>query len=134
MPTRRALLGAGAGIAVASSSTLLVGSPLAQARPRPRRGRGPNWGQLCAALQGDLVLPGDSRYDRARQLASAQFDHLRPQAVAYCETATDVPISSTASPERRLSSVTSRRSLEFSSARSAIRISRSALNGFSMKS
>ncbi|MFI8930543.1 FAD-binding oxidoreductase [Streptomyces sp. NPDC053474] len=90
MPTRRALLGAGAGIALASSSTLLVGSPLAQARPRPPRGPRTNWGQLCAALQGDLILPSDSRYDRARQLASAQFDHLRPQAVAYCENATDV--------------------------------------------
>ncbi len=46
----------------------------------------------------------------------------------------DVPIRSTASPVRCFSSETSRLSLEFSSARSAIRISRSALNGFSMKS
>jgi hypothetical protein len=51
-----------------------------------------------------------------------------------CDTATEVPISSTGSPALRFSSETSRFSLEFSSARSAIRISRSALNGFSMKS
>ena len=39
-----------------------------------------------------------------------------------------------AAPPRALSSLTSRFSRDVSSARSAIRISRSALNGFSMKS
>ena len=48
--------------------------------------------------------------------------------------ALDVPISSTESPLRFLRSLTSRRSLEVSSARSQISTSRSALNGFSMKS
>ena len=48
--------------------------------------------------------------------------------------ADDMPISSKVSPLRCLRSETSRFSFEVSSARSAIRISRSALNGFSMKS
>ena len=48
--------------------------------------------------------------------------------------AADMPIRSKLSPERCLRSETSRFSFEVSSARSAIRIRRSALNGFSMKS
>ena len=48
--------------------------------------------------------------------------------------AADMPIRSKVSPLRCLRSETSRFSFEVSSARSAIRISRSALNGFSMKS
>ncbi len=48
--------------------------------------------------------------------------------------AADMPIRSKVSPLRSLRSETSRFSFEVSSARSAMRISRSALNGFSMKS
>src|SRR5690606_22878784 len=48
--------------------------------------------------------------------------------------AADMPIRSNVSPLRFFRSESSRRSLEVSSARSAMRISRSALNGFSMKS
>jgi hypothetical protein len=46
----------------------------------------------------------------------------------------DMPIRSNVSPLRFFSSDTSRLSFEVSSARSATRTSRSALNGFSMKS
>ena len=48
--------------------------------------------------------------------------------------ATEPPTMRLAVPERAVRSRTSRRSREASSARSATRISRSALNGFSMKS
>ena len=48
--------------------------------------------------------------------------------------AADVPIRSKLSPLRFLRSETSRFSFEASRARSAIRMRRSALNGFSMKS
>ena len=51
-----------------------------------------------------------------------------------CVIADDMPISSYVSPLRDLSSETSRLSFEVSSARSATRMSLSALNGFSMKS
>ena len=48
--------------------------------------------------------------------------------------AAELPIMRLAAPARARSSLTSRLSREVSSARSATRISRSALNGFSMKS
>jgi hypothetical protein len=51
-----------------------------------------------------------------------------------CVMPDDMPISSMRVAAAGLRSDTSRFSLEVSSARSAIRISRSALNGFSMKS
>ncbi|MEV5546667.1 FAD-binding oxidoreductase [Streptomyces sp. NPDC052309] len=86
MVTRRAVLGAGTGLTLAAS-TVLTGAPPAWARPR-RTTTG--WEQLRAGLRGDLVLPHEAGYDQARQLASAQWDHLRPQAVAYCESAQDV--------------------------------------------
>src|ERR671916_744863 len=42
------------------------------------------------ALRGDLVTPSDPRYDRARVAYWAQFDEVRPTAVAFCETPADV--------------------------------------------
>jgi FAD/FMN-containing dehydrogenase len=36
------------------------------------------------------VRPGSPGYDQARELFDPRFDHVRPQAVAYCETARDV--------------------------------------------
>jgi FAD/FMN-containing dehydrogenase len=42
------------------------------------------------ALRGDLVTPSDPRYERARVAYWAQFDEVRPSAVAYCETPADV--------------------------------------------
>ncbi|GAA2728995.1 FAD-binding oxidoreductase [Actinocorallia aurantiaca] len=55
----------------------------------------PTWDSLGAGLDGDLVLPGDARYDLARQLQLAEFDTVRPAAVAYCATPADVQASVT---------------------------------------
>ncbi|MBN3929578.1 FAD-binding oxidoreductase [Streptomyces verrucosisporus] len=85
MVKRRTLLGA-AGLAAAGG----VLAPAGGAAARPRRTR---WDRLEARLRGDLVLPGDDGYDRARQLASSRFDGIRPQAVVYAETPRDVAVS-----------------------------------------
>lgn len=84
MLSRRALLGAGASTALAASTALLTSSPTTKAWGSSA------WGQLGSGLEGDLVLPGDGGYDRARQLVSAQWDHIHPRAVAYCESERDV--------------------------------------------
>ena len=45
---------------------------------------------LARELQGDVVGRGDRRYDAARVLFNTRFDGIKPLAVAFCETATDV--------------------------------------------
>lgn len=47
------------------------------------------WHRLRSHLHGDLVLPADAGYERAKQLELAQFDATCPQAVAYCESPAD---------------------------------------------
>ncbi|MEV8515402.1 FAD-dependent oxidoreductase [Dactylosporangium sp. NPDC051484] len=83
--SRRSLLGAGPAIAVAAT---VAAPPVAAAASRPG-GRVP-WSRLQNSLGGRLVLPADADYERAKRLASAQFDDVRPQAVAYCVSAADV--------------------------------------------
>jgi FAD/FMN-containing dehydrogenase len=80
MINRRSFLGAG----VAAASVALVGTAGATSTGE--------WGRLRHRLTGDLVLPSDAGYDQARRLASAQFDSIRPRAVAYCETEADVSL------------------------------------------
>jgi len=50
---------------------------------------GAPWHRLRSHLHGDLVMPSDAGYERAKQLELAQFDATSPQAVAYCETPAD---------------------------------------------
>src|SRR5262249_12004687 len=45
---------------------------------------------LAKELQGTVVGQGDPLYDQARLLYSTRFDSVKPLAVAYCESATDV--------------------------------------------
>jgi len=52
--------------------------------------RATRWDRLGRHLRGELVTPSDPRYERARVGYWAQFDHVRPGAVAYCETPADV--------------------------------------------
>jgi FAD/FMN-containing dehydrogenase len=91
MINRRTLLTAGAGLTATVGTLATVGT--AQAGPRRRRAAGAPWDRLRASLTGDLVLPGDTEYDRARQLTNAQFDTIHPQAVVYAETPGDVATS-----------------------------------------
>jgi len=41
-------------------------------------------------LDGDVVVPGGSRYASARQLWDTRFDVLKPRAIAYCANVADV--------------------------------------------
>ncbi|MFG2044486.1 FAD-dependent oxidoreductase [Dactylosporangium sp. NPDC048998] len=84
MPSRRTLLRATGGIALATG-TVGLGAGSANAT-----GPGTNWGRLRNQLHGDLVLPGNSGYDLAKQLEVAQYDAVNPQGIAYCETPGDV--------------------------------------------
>ena len=54
------------------------------------RARPAGWERLDRSLRGDLVTPSDARYERARVGYWAQFDEVRPGAVAFCETPADV--------------------------------------------
>lgn len=82
MISRRALLGAGS--AALSLSALRTGSVFADG--------GAPWDRLRSHLHGTLVLPSDGAYATAKQLDLMQFDHISPQAVAYCVCAADVAL------------------------------------------
>ncbi len=60
-------------------------------RPSPTASRTPpNWTQLASQLDGTLVLPGSAQYATAQQMYDFRFDTITPQAIAYCESASDV--------------------------------------------
>jgi hypothetical protein len=82
MLNRRSLLRAGGGLAVAATATAISSTPVF--------GAGPDWQKLRSLLQGDVVLPADANYDQAKQVHLAEFDSVRPQGIAYCETPADV--------------------------------------------
>ncbi|MFE9614121.1 FAD-binding oxidoreductase [Streptomyces sp. NPDC006012] len=84
MITRRSVLQLGGALAVAGS---MGAAPAAAGR---RSSTAVPWDQLRAQLQGDVVLPADSGYDVAKQLAVAEYDAIHPQGIAYCETPGDV--------------------------------------------
>ncbi|MEW1901419.1 MULTISPECIES: FAD-binding oxidoreductase [unclassified Streptomyces] len=88
MINRRTLLAAGAGLATTAGAFATAAT--AGARPRHGHAHGAAWSRLSRSLTGDLVLPGDAEYDRARKLATAMFDDVRPRAVVYAETPQDV--------------------------------------------
>ncbi|SEP52370.1 FAD-dependent oxidoreductase [Amycolatopsis saalfeldensis] len=90
MANRRDFLRLGAGTGAAA---LLAAAPITAfasgAVPSGRRGA-VDWATLRRHLTGDVVLPDDAAYEQAHQVMSAQFDAIRPQAVAFCESAADV--------------------------------------------
>jgi FAD/FMN-containing dehydrogenase len=47
-------------------------------------------GELRAALDGRLILPGDAGYDSARTVFYGKFNHRRPDAIVRAATAADV--------------------------------------------
>ncbi|POX51994.1 FAD-binding oxidoreductase [Streptomyces sp. Ru71] len=57
-----------------------------------RSSRGGKWHRLSHHLGGRLVLPSDADYPTAKQLYLAQFDHIHPQAIAYCTSPADVAL------------------------------------------
>jgi hypothetical protein len=48
------------------------------------------YGQLARSLRGDVVVPGDAAYARARVLYNTRFDGIHPHAVVLCESPSDV--------------------------------------------
>ncbi|WP_326585317.1 FAD-binding oxidoreductase [Streptomyces sp. NBC_00487] len=82
-------LGIGAGAATALGGAL--SAPTAGAAPSGRRrAAGPDWNALRRHLSGDVVLPGEADYDRARKIYIGYYDRVRPQAVAYLDNTEDV--------------------------------------------
>jgi FAD/FMN-containing dehydrogenase len=43
-----------------------------------------SWGELEAAISGDVILPGSHDYDRAYPALNARFDDVRPQGLVRC--------------------------------------------------
>jgi FAD/FMN-containing dehydrogenase len=48
------------------------------------------WRDLTGALEGEVVLPGSTRYDEVRRPQIPRFHDVRPQAVVLCRTPEDV--------------------------------------------
>ena len=44
------------------------------------------WRELTAGLEGEVILPGSSRYDEVRRPQIPRFHDVRPQAVVLCRT------------------------------------------------
>lgn len=84
MVNRRYFLAGAGGAALAATG--LSGSAFARAAPRV------GWDRLRHHLAGRLVLPSDADYPTAKQLYLAQFDDIHPQAIAYCNSPTDVSL------------------------------------------
>ncbi|MBD0707893.1 MULTISPECIES: FAD-binding oxidoreductase [unclassified Streptomyces] len=91
MISRRTMLGATAGGVGAAllphATTALATAPAAVATGTPTAAA---WAGLGRQLTGRLVLPSDAGYEVAKQLELAQFDVVRPKAIAYCASAADV--------------------------------------------
>jgi len=90
------LVGLGAVAACSSRSPGKAGgSPSAPggSTPAPRPPASvspPDWAALRGRLAGTLVRPTDPSYEVSRQLYDFRYDGVRPQAIAYCESVSDV--------------------------------------------
>lgn len=76
-----------AGSATASAAATRSAAPVASASATASAS---DWTALGRGLAGQLVRPGDSRYDTARLLFNPRFDGRRPAGIAYCENPSDV--------------------------------------------
>jgi FAD/FMN-containing dehydrogenase len=50
----------------------------------------PDWAALRQKLAGTLVLPSDPTYAVSRQMYDFRYDAISPQAIAYCDSPSDV--------------------------------------------
>lgn len=93
MFNRRTVIRMGAGAAAGAIGGSMVAGAASAAVTSGSAVRGStavDWTKLSGRLSGTLVLPTDARYEQASRLALAQFDSIRPQAVAYCQSEQDV--------------------------------------------
>jgi FAD/FMN-containing dehydrogenase len=84
--TRRELLARGGRVALVAGG-LSLGRPLLELA---RAGALGIYDELANELRGEVVLPGASAYEQARLLFDTRFDAVRPRAVVFCESTTDV--------------------------------------------
>ncbi len=87
------MLGVGALAACSSAgsgSTPTSPTRVPSSTPPPSSAGPPNWAALRNKLSGTLVLPDDPAYAVSRQLYDFRYDSIRPQAIAYCESPSDV--------------------------------------------
>lgn len=98
---RRKFLGLGAGglsallVACQSGGSGIVSAatatPKATASPtKPPTLTDADWVNLGKGLKGELVRPGDGKYDVAHQLFNPRFDNIKPAGIAYCASPEDV--------------------------------------------
>lgn len=81
------------GTTVAGSVSTTPGPSKAVPSPTPTRPLTPtdaDWQMLASSLRGTLVRPNSPQYLTAIQLFQPSFDRIRPAAVAYCASPTDV--------------------------------------------
>jgi FAD/FMN-containing dehydrogenase len=71
-----------------TASATPLATPTVTATPTPRPA--PDYAALARSLSGELIRPGDQRYDGARLVYNTRFDDIRPQAVARCASVDDV--------------------------------------------
>jgi FAD/FMN-containing dehydrogenase len=89
------LLGLGAAAACSSSASPIPPPPsrssVAPTSTTPSATAGPvDWAALQSKLSGTLVLPSSPEYDVSRELFDFRYDNVRPQAIAYCASVSDV--------------------------------------------
>jgi FAD/FMN-containing dehydrogenase len=91
------LMGLGALAACSDGSTPTppppppTGSTTSVATSTPSATTGPvDWAALQKKLTGTLVLPDSPQYDVSRQLFDFRYDDVKPQAIAYCSSISDV--------------------------------------------
>ncbi|HEX7143844.1 MAG TPA: FAD-binding oxidoreductase [Gaiellaceae bacterium] len=84
--TRRELLARGGRVALVAGG-LSLGRPLLELA---RAGAVGIFDELANGLRGEVVLPGASGYEQARLLFDTRFDAIKPRAVVFCESTTDV--------------------------------------------
>ncbi len=76
-----------------TASPTKAASPTSTPTPSPTMQPSPtdaDWAALARSLQGTLVRPTSSQYLAALQLFNTRFDSVRPAAIAYCASPTDV--------------------------------------------
>jgi FAD/FMN-containing dehydrogenase len=84
--TRRELLARGGRVALVAGG-LSLGRPVLELA---RAGAVGIFDELANGLRGEVVLPGASGYEQARLLFDTRFDAIKPRAVVFCESTTDV--------------------------------------------
>lgn len=66
------------------------GSTATAPSPAPAPPSGPDWSALSRQIQGELLLPAQTDFERVRRVANARYDAQQPLAIARCTSSADV--------------------------------------------